>query len=225
MTVALFAIGATAAAGLIPLLLRTLVDPQFRIWPPPQPGSWQSRVFWTLFRTLNVMALATALLDRSSNALQLPAELRIAGLAGFAIGGVIYGYALFALGKSNTYCNQDGLVTHGIYRWTRNPQYATIIPVYVLLAIATDSGFTYILSAALVVVYTLMALVEEPWLEAAYADAYRRYCRRVPRFFNWGRLGVLAQGQIRRLARLSRQRFGNCYPQGSAANDFNRRLS
>ena len=87
--------------------------------------------------------------------LGLPASSRAPALTGFAVSAVISGYALRALGRSNTYCNQDGLVTDGIYRWTRNPQYATIIPVYALLAVAVDSGVTYLLSAALIVVYIL----------------------------------------------------------------------
>ena len=33
-----------------------------------------------------------------------------------------------------------------------------------------------------------VALAEEPWLEQAYGDAYRRYCSEVPRFFHWRRL-------------------------------------
>jgi protein-S-isoprenylcysteine O-methyltransferase Ste14 len=179
MTVVVFATGAAAAIGLIPLLLSTHVDPRLRIWPTPGPGSWQSVVFWTLFRLLNVAVLACA-------------------LVGFAIGGAIYGYALLALGRVNTYCSQGGLVTHGIYRWTRNPQYATIIPAYMFLALAADNGPTYVLSSALLLVYGLMAMVEEPWLEAAYGDAYRRYCRRVPRFFNWRRAIALGHCLMRR---------------------------
>jgi hypothetical protein len=40
------------------------------------------------------------------------------------------------------------------------------------------------LAAALVTVYTLMAVAEEPWLEAHYGRAYLDYKAEVPRFFN-----------------------------------------
>jgi protein-S-isoprenylcysteine O-methyltransferase Ste14 len=200
MTIALFALGTAAAALLVPLLLRTLVDPTFSIWPTSNPGTWQSRVFWTLFRTLNIAAFATAATDESGF-LGLADPVRFAGLLGLAISGVLYLSALFALGRGNTYCNQDGLVTHGIYRWTRNPQYASVIPVFASLAIAADSGMTYALCLALTTVYVLMALVEEPWLEAAYGESYLRYCRRVPRFFNWHRAWVLLQTNLRHVHR------------------------
>ena len=100
------------------------------------------------------------------------------------------------MGRDNSYCAQDGLVTDGIYRWTRNPQNAMLIVVYGCLAIAADSAPTYALCAAMMAVYTLMVLAEEPWLEAAYGEPYRRYCSRVPRFFNWRRAAILARGVV-----------------------------
>ena len=127
--------------------------------------------FWTLFRLLNVSAFAVAIAD-AGTFLGLPTEVRLFGLIALACTGSLYVYALFALGHSNTYCSQGGLVTHGIYRWTRNPQYATIIPVYASLAVAADSLMTTLLCLALAAVYVLMALVEEPWLQRAYGAAY-----------------------------------------------------
>ena len=50
MTLLIFACGLTAGLILDLLLLRTLLAPPFRIWPTPEPGSWQSLTFWGLFR-------------------------------------------------------------------------------------------------------------------------------------------------------------------------------
>ena len=196
MTLVFLAIGLAAAFALLPLLVRTLIDPHFRLWPTPGPGSWQSAVFWPTFRILNIAAFAAAL-SGSEELMPLPAEVRQAALLVLGAAGAVYAYALLALGKENTYCNQEGLVTHGIYRWTRNPQYAAVIPVYAALAVAANSGPALILCGLLIATYVLMALVEEPWLEAAYGDSYRRYKRRVPRFFNWRRAWVLAQAAFR----------------------------
>ena len=49
MTLLVFACGLTAGLILDLLLLRTLLAPPFRIWPTPEPGSWQSLTFWGLF--------------------------------------------------------------------------------------------------------------------------------------------------------------------------------
>jgi protein-S-isoprenylcysteine O-methyltransferase Ste14 len=182
-----FAVGGVIAVLLVGLLLVTLVLPSFRIWPTPGPGSWQGYVFWPLFRSLNVLCFAAALADRTP-ALGLPLWLR--GLALLVLAGSVasFAYAFRVLGRDNSYCAQDGLVTTGIYRWTRNPQNAMLVVVYACLAVAADSLSAWLLCAAMMAVYVLMVLAEEPWLEAAYGEPYRSYCREVPRFFAWRRL-------------------------------------
>jgi protein-S-isoprenylcysteine O-methyltransferase Ste14 len=190
VTSVLFGLGATIAAILLALLILTMLFPRLRIWPTPGPGSWQNYVFWPLFRGLNVLCFAMALVDRGSF-LSLPVWLR--GLAAILLVAslVLFIYSFRVLGRDNSYGAQHGLVTRGIYRWTRNPQNAMLVVVYACLAVAADSAPTYVLCAAMMAVYVLMVLLEEPWLEATYGAAYRRYCSRVPRFFNWRRLGLL----------------------------------
>jgi protein-S-isoprenylcysteine O-methyltransferase Ste14 len=126
--------------------------------------------------------------------------LRLAAFALLAVSIALFVYSFRVLGRDNSYCAQDGLVTGGIYRWTRNPQNAMLIVVYACLALAADSASAYLLCAAMMAVYALMVLAEEPWLEAAYGEPYRRYCNRVPRFFNWRRAAALARGDAARLA-------------------------
>jgi len=192
MTTVLFMIGAMVAAALLGLLVLTLLFRTFRIWPTPSPGSWQNYVFWPLFRSLNVLCFAVAITDRTTF-LGLPAWFRLIALGLLAFSIAMFIYSFRVLGRDNSYCAQDGLVTGGIYRWTRNPQNAMLVVVYSCLALAADSAPTYVLCAAMVAVYVVMVLAEEPWLEAAYGEPYRRYCRRVPRFFNWRRAAVLAR--------------------------------
>lgn len=194
-----FLVGVAAAIPLVLLLLATWAGVGDRIWPTPEPGSWQSLVFWPLFRILNVSAFATAATSQS-DLLTVPG-LRLAGLVLLLAAGAAYLYALHVLGRANTYCSREGLVTHGIYRWTRNPQYATVIPVYVGLALLADNGPVLALCASLILVYVLMALTEEPWLAGAYGAQYHRYCQRVPRFFNWRRALVLGHTVLRQMGR------------------------
>ena len=195
MTIVLFMIGAAVAAGLLGLLLLTLLFPPFRIWPTPGSGTWQGYVFWPLFRSLNVLCFAMAIADRT-DLLGLPAWSRLAAVALLAVSIALFIYSFWVLGRDNSYGAQGGLVTSGIYRWTRNPQNLLLIVVYGCLAFAADSAPTYVLCAAMMGVYFLMVLAEEPWLEAAYGEPYRRYCSRVPRFFNWRRAAVLARGVV-----------------------------
>ena len=197
MTTVLFMIGAAVAAVLLCLLILTLLFPPLRIWPTPGSGSWQGYVFWPLFRSLNVLCFAVALAD-NANFLGLPTWLRILAFILLASSIALFIYSFRVLGRDNSYCAQDGLVSQGIYRWTRNPQNAMLVVVYGCLALAADSGPAYVLCAAMMAVYVLMVLAEEPWLEAAYGAPYQHYCSRVPRFFNWKRAATLVRAARRR---------------------------
>lgn len=177
----LLASGLLSAVLLLPLMLATLACDGFRLWPTPGRGTAASILFWTTFRTLNVTTLALAALS-PPGALGLPLVVRAGGLAVFALFLALYAAALLALGRANTYCGRSGLVCGGLYRWSRNPQYATIIPSYAGLALWADSAAVYALAAALVAVYVMMALAEESWLGETYGERYRSYARRVGRF-------------------------------------------
>ena len=143
-------------------------------------------MFWPLFRSLNALCFAVAVTD-FGNYLGLPLWSRLIALALVAGSVGLFVYSFRVLGRDNSYGAQDGLVTGGIYRWSRNPQNAMLVVVYGCLAFAADSAQTYVLCSAMIAVYVLMVLAEEPWLEAAYGEPYRRYCSTVPRFFNWRR--------------------------------------
>jgi protein-S-isoprenylcysteine O-methyltransferase Ste14 len=197
---ALFALGAAIGALLLALLWLTLRYPVLRVWPTPGAGSWQSYVFWPLFRSLNVLCFAMAAADPGTY-LGLPAWVRLLAFLLLVVSVAIFIYAFKVLGKDNSYGARQGLVTAGIYRWTRNPQNAMLVVVYICLAFAADSARTYVLCAAMVAAYTLMVWTEERWLEAVYGEPYRRYCGRVPRFFNWRRAAVLAKASWRRQRR------------------------
>jgi protein-S-isoprenylcysteine O-methyltransferase Ste14 len=198
MTTVVFTIGAAVAVVLLSLLVATLYHRPLRIWPTPGVGTWQSYVFWPLFRGLNVFCFAAAILDRTP-VLDLPTWLRVIAFALLAASIALFLYSFQILGRDNSYGAQDGLVTGGIYRWSRNPQNAMLILVYGCLAFAADCRSAYVLCAAMMAVYALMVLAEEPWLEAAYGEDYRRYCAQVPRFFHWRRAAADVRAAGRRL--------------------------
>ena len=197
MSTVLFIIAGVVAAVLLVLFVATLLVGHSRIWPTPGSGSWQGYVFWPL---LNVLCFAVAM-TAPANALGLPAWLRIIAAALLAASIGLFVNSFRVLGRDNSNCARDGLVTGGIYRWSRNPQHAMLVVVYGCLAFAADSALAYLLCAAMMAVYTLMVLAEKPWLEAAYGEPYILYCSRVPRFFNWARAGRVARALGRRLQR------------------------
>lgn len=187
-----FASGLAAGAALDLLLLRTLLAPPFRIWPTPEPGSWRSLTFWSLFRGGMVLTFAVALLDWNSAGL-LAASRYLIGLPLFLVGFGITVCGYFNLGLGNTYCGADGLVRHGLYRYSRNPQYASSIVGLVGLAICANSWLALPLAALMSGAYVLMALVEEAWLEGHYGASYREYCERTARFVDLQELLALIE--------------------------------
>jgi protein-S-isoprenylcysteine O-methyltransferase Ste14 len=191
----LFMVGLLVAGLLLGLLLLTMLAPSLRIWPTR--GSWQSYVFWPLFRGLNVLCFVIALADRTVF-FGFPVWVRALAASVLVASIALFIYAFRVLGRDNSYGARDGLVTRGIYRWTRNPQNALLMLVYGALAITADSAPTYLLCAAMIAVYFLMVLLEEPWLAGIYGEAYRRYCQRVPRFFNWRRIAIALRARLRR---------------------------
>jgi protein-S-isoprenylcysteine O-methyltransferase Ste14 len=182
-TILVFASGLAVGATLDLLLLRTLLAPPFRIWPTPKPGSWQSLTFWGLFRGGMVLTFVVALLDWTSAGL-LDVSRYLIGLPLFLVGFGITVFGYFNLGLGNTYCGADGLVSHGLYRFSRNPQYASSIMGLAGLAVCANSWLALPLAALMSGAYVLMALVEEAWLEQHYGPPYRDYCSRTARFID-----------------------------------------
>jgi hypothetical protein len=91
----LLVLGGILGLTLSGLLASTIAFDKFKFWPTPGHRTWQSFLFWGLFRSLNVTTLALA---------------------------------LHAPGCTNVYRGRNGLVTGGVYAWTRNPQSAMAVP-------------------------------------------------------------------------------------------------
>lgn len=178
-----FAAGLIAGITLDLLLLRTLTAPPFRMWPTPVFGGWQSLTFWSLFRGAWLATFVTAALDWNSTPL-LDWTRFIPGLplGLIGLGITICGY--FNLGLGNTYCRSDGLVTGGLYRFSRNPQYTASIVGLIGLSIGANSVFTIILAGVMIAANVLMAMIEESWLTKLYGAPYRDYCMQTARFLD-----------------------------------------
>jgi protein-S-isoprenylcysteine O-methyltransferase Ste14 len=182
MTLLVFACGLAAGITLDLLLLRTLLAPPFR-GGPAKAGSWQSLTFWTLFRGAWLATFVVAALDWNSTPL-LDWTRFIPGipLGLIGLGITVCGY--FNLGLGNTYCRADGLVTGGLYRFSRNPQYTASIAGLAGLSIGANSLLTIALAMFIVSAYVMMAMVEEDWLKKLYGGPYRDYCRETARFLD-----------------------------------------
>lgn len=82
-----------------------------------------------------------------------------------------------------------GIVTEGVYRWTRNPMYLGMTLAYAGLALLFDSLIVLLLLIPLIaVIQNKVIAPEEAYLEGKFGEPYRAYKARVGRWFGGARV-------------------------------------
>ena len=181
-TYTLFATDVAILIALLAGVLRSMLVPDKRIWPPPPRHFWQ----WVLTCTCcsAVYGLNLALLFLDWNAWRFPSYIRfVTGIPLTLLGGLIVVWGITTLGRKNTFGLKSGFVLAGPYRFTRNPQYLGSVMIFVGVSLIANSLFLWIAHALLSFVYVLAPIAEESWLEQQYGQAYHEYRRDIPRFF------------------------------------------
>lgn len=103
--------------------------------------------------------------------------LEILGIGLFFIGGI-----LVMLGWSKIFKNRENLVTDGIYKYVRHPQYTGILLATLSLIIYRFSPISALLWPVLVIIYYRLAKKEEREVEQEFGEKYREYRRKVSMF-------------------------------------------
>lgn len=181
LQVATLAVGVVAAVVLCGFLVWTKLHPGFGFWPAPDKTGWRHITALTLFRSFCGTVVVYAVLAVIANGWGHPLNY----LLGLPVMAAAYGVTLWgykSLGIENTYCGADGLVTGGLYAYSRNPQYVSSVMATLGLAITAGSWVVLALAGQLFVIYFLFAINEERWLTRGYGRAFRDYMRRTPRF-------------------------------------------
>lgn len=153
-----------SAVGLGTVLGSNLIRPELGLWPAsPETAPIRHHTAFGLFRLFCggtvFFALFSALNAGWGHWAQYVLGLPLMLIA-FAI--TLRGYAF--LGIDNTYCESDGLVTGGMYQYSRNPQYVTSVLATIGLGITAGSWITIGLALILFALYFLFVLNEERWL-------------------------------------------------------------
>ncbi|NOZ80323.1 MAG: isoprenylcysteine carboxylmethyltransferase family protein [DPANN group archaeon] len=110
----------------------------------------------------------------------------VAGLVLFVAGIVLLAVGMMEFRTLRRSCAQDTskLITGGIYRWSRNPQFIGCLLYLTGISLAGRSIFAFALTAAAsIVIYWYTVSLAEPYLERLYGEGYRRYKKRVSRWF------------------------------------------
>lgn len=78
--------------------------------------------------------------------------------------------------------SRAGLVTHGLYRWTRNPIYLAMFLALAGLVLLLPTWITLLALVGAIVAVRQQVREEEAHLLRVYGDEFRRYMERVGRF-------------------------------------------
>ena len=117
-----------------------------------------------------------------------PSPIRTSLAVAFALGWLAMFAAAsgaFARHKTPLIPNRPAaaLVTSGIYRYTRNPMYASLVLLYLAVTLVLDSWWPLLLlPIVLVVVDRFVIAREERYLTQAFPHDYDEYRRRVRRW-------------------------------------------
>ena len=169
--------------NLIALIL-TLYLKNVQIWPPPGKSSWQFWFTWISFTYFMLGIPVLGILDYGT--------LGISDLPRFVSAGILFLIAfpvgisaIYQLSFNQTLGLKGKLLTSGIYRFTRNPQYVTHLLLIAAIVLATNSSLALIAGIPYSLWFILAPFTEEQWLKDQFGEEYDSYCYRVPRFIGF----------------------------------------
>lgn len=112
---------------------------------------------------------------------------------------IAIGLALVAVGWAQVYGARYRLVTMGIYRIVRHPQYLGLILVILAFNIQWPTIPTLLMAPVLIVMYMRQARREDKQLERRFGNDFYRYAARVPAFIPRLRLRRVPKPRAERL--------------------------
>ena len=176
-----FELGIIIQFVLLIFVIWSIIVPRKRIWPPPKTLSWQYLIYWGLFYIGVVIDIYTMVIDW--NTWIIPFELRFyIGLPLSIIGGAFSLWGIMVLGIKNTTGLKNGFVVKMPYLITRNPQYLGDIVMITGLILLANSLYTTVLLLLTIIIFCIMPLPEEIWLEEKYGKEYLEYKYKTSRF-------------------------------------------
>lgn len=101
-------------------------------------------------------------------------------MVGYSV--IIVGAALIMAGWRKIYQSKDTLITDGIYKYMRHPQYAGIILITIGMIMHWPTLITLLMWPFLTLAYYGLAKKEEKEMEAQFGKDYQEYKSKIPAF-------------------------------------------
>lgn len=178
----IFVFGMLSGLVLICALSWSMLFPSKRIWPPRKFNSAIPMAAWGLTLAVYASAIGLGFLDWGARAMPFWLQWIIGPLLILA-GNLAAWRGAFAIGLQTTSGAKGELVTSGLYRYSRNPQYVADIAIFLGLGLLFSSTWVWPVVAVGVIALASAPLAEEPWLRAQYGSDYDDYSAATRRFF------------------------------------------
>ncbi|MHA1505998.1 MAG: methyltransferase family protein [Candidatus Asgardarchaeia archaeon] len=110
----------------------------------------------------------------------------VVGLIVFLIGLIIQlaGMIEFCSIRRISGMDTSKLITTGIYKWSRNPQFLGWYLMMLGISIFGRSGYALLITAITILAcHYYIVKVEEPYLQRVFGEEYLKYKSRTPRYF------------------------------------------
>jgi protein-S-isoprenylcysteine O-methyltransferase Ste14 len=110
---------------------------------------------------------------------------------------IALGMSLVAVGWATVYRGRGGLVTSGIYRYLRHPQYLGLILIVLAFNIQWPTLPTLVMAPLLILAYLALARREDRELAARFGETFRAYAARTPAFLPLRRRAAAGTAAVR----------------------------
>lgn len=177
-----FVIGMLSGMVLMCALIWSIFFPTKRLWPPRNFKSKIPTVAWGLTLSVYAAAISLGLWVWKEGA--VPSSfLWVSGSALILVGNLVAWRGAFAIGLKTTSGGKGELVTTGLYRYSRNPQYLADIAIFLGIGLLFSSIWVWPVVVIGIIALVLAPYAEEPWLREHHGQKYVDYCATTGRFF------------------------------------------
>jgi len=154
-------------------------------------GWWITDVAWTTLVALSSLYNLWPLQIEGTTAL-------MSGLVLFAVGNILTlaGAIEFRSIRKTSGMEVSELITTGIYRWSRNPQFLGFYLALLGISVLGRSRYALLLTAiAIICCHCYIVTVEEPYLERIFGKKYIAYKSKTPLYLGVpkGKAGIAEQ--------------------------------
>jgi len=173
--------GLLSGMTLIGTLVWSIFLPSRRIWPPNNETSPIPTVAWGLTLAVFGTAIGLGILDWGTVSTLDPVRWAL-GPVLIVAGNLIVWWGAFSIGLKATSGGRDKLITTGLYRHSRNPQYLADMAILIGFGLWLSSFWVWPIVAVGVLALAMAPFAEEPWLSAQYGAKFDDYCAVTGRF-------------------------------------------